>query len=53
MIISEKQLMANCLDALQEASDYLVDIIEENYEANEWYEEIQSIYGAILKEYER
>lgn len=53
MKISEKQIMANCLDALQEAAECLEDIIDEHSEAHGWYDEIQSIYGIILKEYER
>lgn len=54
MIINEKQLMANCLDALQEAEESIEDIIDHDpdHEAAEWYDDIQQIYGTVLKRYE-
>lgn len=52
MIISEKQLQANCLDALQEAAESIEDILGESLEYQEWYDEIQNLYARILKRYE-
>lgn len=52
MIISEKQLLANCLDGLQEAMESIEDINDLDSDLMQWFEQIQVLYDNILRRYE-